>query len=96
LSEDEMTARTDQSQGVLLASGYIAGATLAGVVYSFLNLNESVTRRLVGFERWATEHNRAFDGPNADVIGLVPILVVSIFLYLVGRDWFLRKRAPSL
>jgi len=64
LSEDEMTARTDQSQGVLLASRYIAGATLAGVVYSFLNLSESVTRRLVGFERWATEHDRAFDGPT--------------------------------
>jgi len=96
LSEDEMTSKTDQSQGVLLASGYIAGATLAGVVYSFLNLSETVTRRLLGFERWATEHNPAFDGPYADLIGLLPIVVASIVLYLVGRDWFMRKRAPSL
>ena len=96
LSEDEMMSKTDQSQGVLLASGYIAGATLAGVVYSFLNLSETVTRRLLGFERWATEHNPAFDGPYADLIGLLPIVVASIVLYLVGRDWFMRKRAPSL
>jgi hypothetical protein len=96
LTEDEMTARTDQSQGVLLASGYIAGATLAGVIYSFLNLSESITTRLAGFERWAAEHNPAFDGRYADGIGLLPILAVSIVLYLVGRDWFLRKREPSL
>ena len=30
-----MVSKTDQSRSVLLASGYIAGATLAGVVYSF-------------------------------------------------------------
>lgn len=95
LTEDEMTAKTDQSQGVLLASGYIAGATLAGVVYSFLNLSEGITRRLAGLEQWAAEHNPAFDGPYADVIGLLPLLIVSIFLYLVGRDRFFRKRESA-
>ena len=33
-----MAAKTDQSPGVLLASGYIAGATMAGVI---LQLPES-------------------------------------------------------
>src|SRR2546422_9986210 len=33
LSEERMAAETDKSPGVLLASGYIAGGTLAGVVY---------------------------------------------------------------
>jgi hypothetical protein len=46
---------------------------------------------LLGFERWATEHNPAFDGPYADLIGLLPIVVASIVLYLVGRDWFMRN-----
>src|SRR5229473_1080143 len=66
LSEEEMVAKTDQSPGVLLSSGYIAGATLAGVVYSFLNLSESVTSKLTGIEQWATQHNPFFEGPYSD------------------------------
>jgi putative OPT family oligopeptide transporter len=95
LTEDEMRAKTDQSHGVLLASGYIAGATLAGVVYSFLNLSESITRRLAGLEQWAATNNPAFDGPYADLLGLFPILIVSTFLYLVGRERFLRPEPRS-
>jgi OPT oligopeptide transporter protein len=91
LSEDEMMSKTDQSHGVLLASGYIAGATLAGVVYSFLNLSESISARLVGFERWAADNNPAFAGPYADAIGLIPILIVVIILFQVGRE----RWAPS-
>ena len=48
LSEEEMAAKTDQSPGVLLASGYIAGATLAGVIYSFLNLSEGISAQTDG------------------------------------------------
>ncbi len=45
LTEAEMAAETDKSPGVLLASGYIAGATLAGVVFAFLNLKEGIVGR---------------------------------------------------
>ncbi len=96
LSEDEMAAKTDQSPGVLLSSGYIAGATLAGVVYSFLNLNEGITTRLVGFERWSAEHNPMFEGPYSDLLGLAPLLIITAILYMVGREILLRPRAfPS-
>jgi hypothetical protein len=87
-TDDEMASLSDRSQGVLMASGYIAGATLAGVVYSFLNLSEGITTQLAGFERWAVRNNPAFEGPYADMLGLVPILIVSVFLYLVGRERF--------
>jgi hypothetical protein len=83
-----MASLSDRSQGVLMASGYIAGATLAGVVYSFLNLSEGITTQLAGFERWAVRNNPAFEGPYADMLGLVPILIVSVFPYLVGRERF--------
>ena len=95
LSEERMAAETDKSPGVLLASGYIAGATLAGVLYAFLNLREGIVNRLVAFEEWATQHNPFFAGPNADLLGLIPFLLLTVLLYLVGREILLKPRARS-
>ena len=55
MSEEQFVAETDKSPGVLLASGYIAGGALAGVAYAFLNLSESITARLNGFEDWSKQ-----------------------------------------
>src|SRR5438034_557931 len=93
LSQERMAAETDKSLGVLLASGYIAGATLAGVVYAFLNLKEGIVTRLGGFENWAKEHNPLFEGPHADLLGLIPFAVLTILLYIVGREVILKPKA---
>jgi len=93
LTEEQMAAETDKSPGVLLASGYIAGATLAGVIYAFLNLKESITNQLKVFEEWATLHNRFFEGPGSDILGMIPFLLLTILLYLVGRELVLKPRA---
>jgi hypothetical protein len=93
LSEEQMAAETDKSPGVLLASGYIAGATLAGVIYAFLNLKESIVTWLKGFEDWATKSNPFFEGPSSDILGMIPFLLLTILLYLVGRELVL-KPAP--
>jgi uncharacterized oligopeptide transporter (OPT) family protein len=90
LSEEQMAAETDKSPGVLLASGYIAGATLAGVIFAFMNLSEGISARLKGFEEWATHHNPFFEGPNSDVLGMIPFLLLTILLYLVGRELVLK------
>jgi len=37
MTEEEFVAETDKSPGVLMASGYIAGGALAGIIYAFLN-----------------------------------------------------------
>ena len=95
LAEEEMAAKTDQSPGVLLASGYIAGATLAGVVYSFMNLSEGITSKLTGVEQWATQRNPFFEGPYSDLLGLIPLLILTVVLYLVGREILLKPK-PSL
>jgi putative OPT family oligopeptide transporter len=92
LTEEEMAAKTDQSPGVLLSSGYIAGATLAGVIYSFLNLSGGVTARLNGYEEWATKNNPFFEGPYSDLLGLIPLLILTIGLYLVGREILLKAK----
>ena len=93
LTEEQMAAETDKSPGVLLASGYIAGATLAGVVFAFLNLKEGIVTRLGGFENWAKEHNPLFEGPHADLLGLIPFAVLTILLYIVGRELLLKPKA---
>ncbi len=90
MTEEELVAEGDKSSGVLLASGYIAGATLAGVVYAFLNLKEGLQNWLKGLEDWATGHNPFFEGPYSDLLGLIPFLVLTILLYLVGRQMLLR------
>jgi putative OPT family oligopeptide transporter len=95
LTADEMAAKTDQSPGVLLASGYIAGATLAGVVYSFMNLSGGIGTWLRGLEEWSTKNNPFFEGPHADLLGLIPLLVITVVLYLVGREVLLRAK-PSV
>jgi uncharacterized oligopeptide transporter (OPT) family protein len=92
LTEEEMAAKTDQSPGVLLSSGYIAGATLAGVVYSFMNLSGGITARLQGFEEWSRQNNPFFEGPYSDLLGLIPLLALVILLYLVGRDVLLKPK----
>jgi len=90
LTEEQMAAETDKSPGVLLASGYIAGATLAGVIYAFLNLREGIVTQLKHFEEWATAHNPLFEGPNSDVLGILPFLALTVLLYLVGRELVLK------
>jgi OPT oligopeptide transporter protein len=92
LTEEQLVAETDKSPGVLLASGYIAGATLAGVLYAFINLSEGIGNRLKGFEGWAEHHNPLFAGPYSDVLGLIPFLLMTILLYLVGRELVLKPR----
>jgi putative OPT family oligopeptide transporter len=92
LSEEKLAAEGDKSPGVLLASGYIAGATLAGVVFAFLNLKEGIRVKLTGWEDWAKLHNPFFEGPHSDLLGMIPFLVITVLLYLVGRELFLKPK----
>jgi putative OPT family oligopeptide transporter len=96
LTEEEMSAKTDQSPGVLLSSGYIAGATLAGVVYSFLNLSSGMTERFRGFEEWSAANNPFFEGPYSNLLGVIPLLALCVLLYLVGREVLLKPRRQAV
>ncbi|HEX8178934.1 MAG TPA: oligopeptide transporter, OPT family [Pyrinomonadaceae bacterium] len=94
MSEEQLVAEGDKSSGVLLASGYIAGGALAGVVHAFLNLKESVSTRLTGIEQWATEHNPFFEGPSSDLLALIPLILLTVLLYLVGREKLMAAPKP--
>ncbi|MFL6539792.1 MAG: OPT family oligopeptide transporter [Chthoniobacterales bacterium] len=93
LTEDQLVAEGDKSNGVLLASGYIAGGTLAGVVFAFLNV--PMKDRLDAFEHWASARNPFFEGPNSDLLAMLPFVGLSVLLYLVGREALLATRGKT-
>jgi putative OPT family oligopeptide transporter len=93
LSEVELTAEGDKSPGVLLASGYIAGGALAGIVIAFMAGVPSLVDVSKRVEDWSTANNPFFNGAHADLLALIPFLVLCVLLYLVGRDVVLRPRS---
>ncbi len=86
LSDVELTAEGDKSPGVLLASGYIAGGALAGIVIAFMAGVPSLVGISRRIEEWSTAQNPFFNGAYADLLALIPFIVLSVLLYLVGRD----------
>jgi putative OPT family oligopeptide transporter len=95
-SEEELVAEGDKSPGVLLASGYIAGGALAGILIAFM----AGVPRLAAFsnevERWSAASNPFFNGPHADWLALLPFTVLAVLLYLVGRDVLLANRRDAI
>ncbi len=81
LSEEELIAETDKSSGVLLASGYIAGGALAGILLAVASV--SLADTLQAFEEWATTSNPFY---NSDFLGLLPFLILAGILFFVGSE----------
>jgi putative OPT family oligopeptide transporter len=86
LTEDQLVAEGDKSPGVLMASGYIAGAALAGIIYAFLNGLPSLSGFNKTLDEWATSSNPFYNGPWADLLSLIPFAIISVLLYLAGRE----------
>jgi hypothetical protein len=92
LREEEITAESDKSPGVLLASGYIAGGAIAGILIAFVaGLLEPVDRALGA---WAGKHNPLFAGPWSDLLALLPFAALTAFLLLTGLQRVLAPKAP--
>jgi hypothetical protein len=94
LTEDRLVAEGDKSNGVLLSSGYIAGGTLAGVLFAFMAIPWK--ERLDGWEKWASAHNPFFDGPSSDLLAIIPFAALCVLLYLVGRDVVFRPKSKRV
>ncbi len=92
LSEIELTAEGDKSPGVLLASGYIAGGAITGIVIAAKELLAPLAAMGHRIEAWQTAHNPFFNGPSSDLLALIPFIILCVLLYLVGRDILLAAR----
>jgi hypothetical protein len=92
LDEEALVAEGDKSPGVLLASGYIAGGAIAGIIIAIV---QGVTTKLDSrITTWASDHNPFFAGPNSDWLALIPFVVLVAILYMTGRRMRLvQKRA---
>jgi putative OPT family oligopeptide transporter len=71
----------DSSPAVLLSSGYIAGGAIAAVLISFMNFKKEWLD-MINFEKLT---------PSDDWISLVPFVILSLVLFLVG---YARKSEP--
>jgi len=83
-SEEERAAAGDRSPGVLLASGYIAGGALAGILIAFSagvlgDFDKAVTA-------WSAAHNPFFEGRAADLLSLLPYAALIVLLYWTARE----------
>ena len=83
LTPEEMTAESDKSPGVLMASGYIAGGAIAGIGIAFM------AGALVHFDQTVndlmTASNPVFNGPWSDALSMLPFVALMLGLYLAGR-----------
>lgn len=97
LTEEQINAESDKSSGVLLASGYIAGGAIAGIVIAFiLGLADP---NAGGFRAILARFNEGVmsiarinpfaEGRWSDVLSMVPFFVLAALLYLTGRDLIL-------
>jgi putative OPT family oligopeptide transporter len=93
LTEEELTAEGDKSPGVLMASGYIAGGAIAGILIA---ISAGVLTR---FDNHMTEVMKAsnpfFNGPSSDLLALIPFALLSILLYMAGREMILAGRPKA-
>jgi putative OPT family oligopeptide transporter len=87
LSEAELSARSDRSPGVLMASGYIAGGAIAGIGIAFSagvlgNFDRDITKLMEGT-------NPVFNGAWSDLLSCLPFLGLMALLFRAGST---RKR----
>ncbi len=83
LTEEQLVAEGDKSQGVLMASGYIAGGAIAGIVIAFLaGVLTDYDRRI---QEWSVANNPFFHGPLENVLPLIPFLILVGILLMTGR-----------
>jgi putative OPT family oligopeptide transporter len=93
MTDEQFVAESDKSAGVLLSSGYIAGGAIAGILIAFLagvliDFDAAVTS-------WSEANNPFYAGEHADVLALIPFLIIAGFLFLVAREKMLSGADPA-
>lgn len=94
LTEDQLIAEGDKSPGVLMASGYIAGGAIAGIIIAFL----AGVPAMAGFNKSVEsfgEANPLRTGPSSDLLALIPFVLLMLILYLTGREKLLAPKLKS-
>jgi putative OPT family oligopeptide transporter len=81
-SEEDLAADGDRSPGVLLASGYIAGGAIAGILIAFgAGVMSDFDRSM---SDWANAHNPFYAGAWADLLAMLPFVFITLLLLKTG------------
>jgi hypothetical protein len=91
LTQDQLIAEGDKSPGVLMASGYIAGGAIAGIIIAFLAGVPAMAGFNTAVDAFA-ESNPMRTGPLSDFLALIPFGLMILILYLTGREKILTAR----
>jgi hypothetical protein len=86
LTDEEFNAEADKSSGVLLSSGYIAGGAIAGIIIAFMAGVPTFAPITKSIEEWSKGHNPFYNGIYSDALSMIPFLLITVFLYMVGRE----------
>jgi putative OPT family oligopeptide transporter len=94
LTEAQHIEESDKSPGVLLASGYIAGGAIAGIIIAFLAgvLDEFDAALFT----WSSAHNPFYNGPWSDALSLIPFGIITAVLFFVGREQLMKPSRAGL
>ncbi len=89
LDNAALEADADRSPGVLAASGYIAGGAIAGILIAIsAGVLENIDRYFTALSR----SNPFVAGPYANVLSLIPFVLLVGFLYMVAREKILAPK----
>jgi uncharacterized oligopeptide transporter (OPT) family protein len=91
LTEDQLIAEGDKSPGVLMASGYIAGGAIAGIIIAFLAGVPSMAGFNSRIEAFG-DANPMRTGASSDLLSMIPFVLMMVILYLVGREKLLAPK----
>jgi putative OPT family oligopeptide transporter len=94
LTEDQLVAEGDKSPGVLMASGYIAGGAIAGILIAFMAGVPFMAEFNDKLDKWAGA-NPFVSGAHADLMSCIPFVVLIVVLYLVGREVLLAPKTSK-
>lgn len=100
LTEEQLVAESDRSSGVLMASGYIAGGAIAGIIIAFVlgladpgagGIRAAIANFNATMQKWSAA-NPFHEGPWSNLLALIPFLALVVILYLTGRGRILKSR----
>ena len=94
LTEEQLVAEGDKSPGVLMASGYIAGGAIAGILIAFTQGVDVMAPFNAAMGRFAA-NNPAVSGPNADMWAMIPFIGLILLLWLTGREKILKPKETT-